>query len=80
MKSERKELMKATKAVNFHGKTANGYCFRINDEGEASIYCKQNECYRKSPGVRQAVREVLNYGKASNIYIWQWYVVPVFNN
>lgn len=80
MKDERKELKKKRTAVDYRGKTSNGYLYHINKEGEAAIYCKKGESFQKSKELRKAVHEILDSGREANFFIWQWYTVPYWNN
>jgi len=77
MIDERKLKMKTQKRVDYRGKTSNGYLFHINKEGEVAIYCKRGEYFQKSKELRKAVHEILDNGRADNIFIWQWYQVPI---
>lgn len=80
MKDERKELKKKRIAVDYRGKTSNGYLYHINKEGEVAIYCKKGEYFQKSKELRKAVHEILDTSRAANYFVWQWYQVPIFNN
>ena len=80
MKSERAELKRKCAAVDYRGKTSNGYCYHINKEGEVAIYCKRGECFQKSKELRKAVHEILDSGREANCFIWQWYLVPIWSN
>ena len=80
MKSERKELKKKCMAVDYRGKTSNGYLYHINMEGEVSIYCKRGESFQKSKELRKAVHEILDSGRKAKYFIWQWCLVPIWSN
>ena len=80
MKSERTELKKKRTAVDYRGKTINGYLYHINKEGEVAIYCKRGESFQKSKELRKAVHEILDTSRAANYFVWQWFLVPIFNN
>ena len=80
MPSEREILKKTRKAVDYRGKTSNGYLYHINKEGEVAIYCKKGEYFQKSKELRKAVHEILDTSRAANYFVWQWYQVPIFNN
>lgn len=78
--SEKMEKMKKQTRVDYRGKTSNGYYYHINIDGEAAIYCKRGERYQKSKELKKAIREVLDMGRTANYFIWQWYIVPIFEN
>ena len=80
MKDEKKELKKRRTAVDYRGKTSNGYLYHINTAGEVAIYCKRGESFHKSKELRKAVHEILDRGREANFFIWQWYSVPYWNN
>ena len=68
MKDERKELKKKRTAVDYRGKTSNGYLYHINKEGEVAIYCKKGEYFQKSKELRKAVHEILDTSRAAIFY------------
>lgn len=80
MRGEKQQLMKTRKAVEYRGKTSNGYCYYINTEGEVAIYCKRGEKAQKNKELMKAVHEILTKGKDENLFIWQWYTVPIWDN
>ena len=80
MKNERNLLKKTRKAVDYRGKTSNGYCYYINMEGEVAVYCKRGERFQKSKELRKAIHEILDTERKENVFIWQWYTVPIWSN
>ena len=80
MGSEKRELMKRQKPVEYRGRTSNGYFYHINKDGEAAIYCRHGERYAKSDGLKKAVHEILDGSRAAKRFVWQWYTIPIYNN
>lgn len=79
MISEKREKLQTQTRVDYRGKTSNGYCYHINKEGETAVYCRRGETYKKSKELKKAIREILDTGRKSNFFIWQWFTVPIFD-
>lgn len=78
MTSEKRQKAKTQTHVDFRGRTSNGCCYHINKEGETAVYCRRGETYKKSKELKKAIHEILDTGRKSNFFIWQWYEVPIF--